>query len=212
MKTVKRGKPSFEVKNFKIALERSGLSVAEFGRSLGISKGQVSNITRGVRKPSRDVLEKLAGVYHVDMNSFLLGKGLGGTVYVELYKQEAAAGTGLDVDDYIETETIALPRRLIEPCNPQNLRAVPVRGDSMIDERICDGDTVIFDTSNTAPENISVLSVDNALLVKRVVIDGMAKTMTLLSANAAYPPRVIRGADVEGVRIAGKVVAVLHRA
>jgi SOS-response transcriptional repressor LexA len=75
---------------------------------------------------------------------------------------------------------------------------------------VCRGLSVPLD--DTAPENISVLSVDNALLVKRVVIDGIAKTMTLLSANAAYPPRVIRGADVEGVRIAGKVVAVLHRA
>jgi SOS-response transcriptional repressor LexA len=203
--------PDTEAQRFDVIYRKSGLTPVEFAASLGVSESHFYNMLRGVRQPSREVLAKLVKTYSVDMNSYLFGYGAGDTVYVELDKQAAAAGRGTEVEGYIDTEMIALPRSLIEGYSPKNLRAVLVRGDSMIDERICDGDTVVYDTTNTAPENISVLSVDNTLLVKRVVLDGRGKTVTLLSANPAYPPRVIRGADAESVRIAGKVVAVLHR-
>jgi phage repressor protein C with HTH and peptisase S24 domain len=154
---------------------------------------------------------RLAKLYRVDMNEYLFGNGSHDTVYVEFDAVNAAAGAGVEVDDYYGKKMVAVSRGLIAPRNPENLRGVAVKGDSMSDERICDGDTVIFDTTDKAAESICVLSIDNRLLVKRVVYDTIENSIILLSANAAYPPRVIRGADVASVRIAGKVVAVLHR-
>jgi phage repressor protein C with HTH and peptisase S24 domain len=70
---------------------------------------------------------------------------------------------------------------------------------------------VLFNATETAGENIFVVSVGNDLLVKRVVRDTLKNSLTLISENQAYPPRLIEGEDLESVRIAGKVIAVIHR-
>jgi SOS-response transcriptional repressor LexA len=84
----------------------------------------------------------------------------------------------------------------------------------MIDAQIFDGDYILFDTSYQLGEDISVVSVGNTLLVKRVVIDNVKGTITLFSANATanYPPRIFSGIEREEVRITGKVIAWWHKA
>jgi SOS-response transcriptional repressor LexA len=202
-----------EATRLKEVLLRSGMSARQFSEILGISEGQMSNILRGTRKPSREILDRLAGYFDVDLNWLLRGK-TDDTVYIELIKQDVAAGHGMEIDEYAERQTIAVPRSFLGTHKPENLKAVTVRGDSMIDAQIFDGDYALFDTSNKLGENILVVSVGNTLLVKRVVVDGVKGTITLFSANAAadYPPRIFSGNECEEVRIAGKVIAWWHRA
>jgi SOS-response transcriptional repressor LexA len=202
-----------EATRLKDVLLRSGMSARQFSEVLGISEGQMSNILRGIRKPSREILDKLADYFDVDLNWFLRGE-TEDTVYIELIKQEAAAGHGVEIDEYADKQTIAVPRSFLGAHKPENLKAVTVHGDSMIDAQIFDGDYVLFDISNKLGENIFVVSVGNTLLVKRVVADDVKGTITLFSANAAadYPPRIFSGTECEEVRIAGKVIAWWHRA
>jgi SOS-response transcriptional repressor LexA len=47
--------------------------------------------------------------------------------------------------------------------------------------------------------------------VKRVSFEEIQKTITLISANPNYPPKVIAEQDLENVKIEGRVVACLHR-
>jgi phage repressor protein C with HTH and peptisase S24 domain len=195
----------------KEILSRSGMSARQFSEILGISEGQMSNVLRGNRRPSREVLIRLAEHFNVDLN-WLLSNETGDTVYIELIDQEAAAGTGVEIDEYAERQTIAVPRSFLGTHKPENLKAITVRGDSMIGEQIFDGDYVLFDTSKKLGESIFVVSVGSALLVKRVVTDEVKKTKTLFSANADYPPRVFTGNECEEVRIAGQVIAWWHRA
>jgi phage repressor protein C with HTH and peptisase S24 domain len=82
----------------------------------------------------------------------------------------------------------------------------------MIGEKINDGDIVIFQPNPQPQGNgIYVLSVDKALLVKRVNFDGPGHSVEIISANPAYAPRRFAGQDLESLRIGGRVVACLHR-
>jgi phage repressor protein C with HTH and peptisase S24 domain len=149
----------------------------------------------------------------VDINTFLFGKGQPeeGTAHIELFRQEAAAGQGAEIDDYAGRSHIVVPRSFIVPHRGEHIKAVLVRGDSMVGEKIFDRDYVIFNRRETSGEGIFVLSVETTLLVKRVALDPVSSTITLISANPAYRPRVISGMDRETVRIEGKVIGCLHR-
>jgi SOS-response transcriptional repressor LexA len=201
-----------EAKRLKEVLERSEMSARQFSEILGISEGQMSNILKGYRKPSREVLDRLVDYFGVDLNWLLRGE-TEDVVFIDLINQEAAAGHGKEIDEYAEKQTISVPRSFIGTHKPENIKAVTVCGDSMIDAQIFDGDYVLFDTNYKLGENISVVSVGNMLLVKRVVVDNVKESITLLSANKAadYPSRIFSGIEREEVRIAGKVIAWWHR-
>jgi transcriptional regulator with XRE-family HTH domain len=209
MKTLKDG----EARRFVEVMEKAGFSQQEFAVSLGLSKAHVSNIIKGKRRPSRDVLEKLARLYGVDINTFLFGKGQPeeGTAHIELFHQEAAAGQGVEIDNYAARTYIAVPASFIVPYRCEQVNAVLVRGDSMVGEKIFDGDYVFFNRKDTSGEGIFVLSIETILLIKRVSLDPVNRSIILISANPVYPPRVISGIDRESVRIEGKVIGCLHR-
>jgi SOS-response transcriptional repressor LexA len=61
------------------------------------------------------------------------------TTEIELLEQEAAAGHGKEIADYIEKQYIPILYDFVRQHKPENLKAVYVSGDSMIDERINDG-------------------------------------------------------------------------
>jgi SOS-response transcriptional repressor LexA len=205
-----------EAERYNFIREKSGLSKKRFAESLGLSVSMNWQIASGRLKLPRDLLDRLADTYDVNLHWFLTGKGPSGlesgTVEIELLDQEAAAGTGREVEDYAEKRTFQVPSSLIAPHKPQTLKAVYVAGDSMTGEKINDGDIVIFQPNQQPQGNgVYVLSVDNALVVKRVNFDGPGHSIELISANSAYAPHRFTGQDLESLRIAGRVVACLHR-
>jgi phage repressor protein C with HTH and peptisase S24 domain len=134
-----------------------------------------------------------------------------GIVNIPLFDQEAAAGRGIEIEDYIEENVIPILYDFLRPHNPQNLKAVHVSGDSMIGERINDGDIVIFNFKQTEGNGLYVVSVRNTLLVKRVDFDLANNAIELISANPAYEPRRFSGSELEDIKIEGRVVASYHR-
>jgi SOS-response transcriptional repressor LexA len=219
-----------EIERFLYVFRQSGLSQAAFAASLGLSKSQMSHIISGRTKPSREVLEKLVLKYKINLNWLITGgdllpayahqeAGFGQGYpqeeseysFVELINQEAAAGKGVYIEDYPETSAIPVPQALIHPHKPSKLKAVFVSGDSMIGEKIHDGDIVIFCPQLTSGDAVYVVSLKDSLFVKRVHFDGVKNTITLISANSCYPPRVLTEDELENVKIEGKVIACLHR-
>jgi phage repressor protein C with HTH and peptisase S24 domain len=204
-----------EAERYQFVLEKSGLSKTAFAESIGISRSHNYHLERGTQKPPRDVLERLASVYNVNLNWLIHGQGSSGlennTVEIELLDQEAAAGQGREIADYIEKQYIPILYDFLRPHRPENLKAVYVSGDSMVDERINDGDIAIFNTKQTEGNGIYVVSVGNTLLVKRVDFDHANRTIELISANPAYEPRRYSGNELEDIRIEGRVVACYHR-
>jgi transcriptional regulator with XRE-family HTH domain len=218
MKSVK----PFPQKKLRELIRASGLADQDFAASIGLSPAHLSNILRGARKPSREVLERLSEVYGINPGELLGVSASAETVYVELLQQEAAAGRGIEVEDYAESTYLAVPQSLISPHRPDSIKALLVRGESMIDEKIYDGDYVLYNRQEREDalipwdySHIFVVSVGSSLLVKRVVIDPPKKEIRLISANKAagdsYADRVFHGPECEEVRIAGKVIACMHR-
>lgn len=58
---------------FKEVREKSGFKQKEFAATIEISYSVISDIERGAREPSRQVLSALAELYQVDLNWLLLG-------------------------------------------------------------------------------------------------------------------------------------------
>jgi SOS-response transcriptional repressor LexA len=204
-----------EANRYNIIQQGSGLSKKDFAESLGISKAIGYQISMGLHKPSREVMEALRETYNVNLHWFISGIGSSGydpdTVEIELLDQEAAAGSGREVEDYPEKRTFQVPRSLIRPYRPDKLQAVYVSGDSMIDEHINDGDIAIFHPGLKEGNGIYVVSVGNTLVVKRVDFDTRNQSIILISANKDYEPRHFSGVDLEDIRVAGRVLACVHR-
>jgi len=202
---------------YALIRKKAGLNQVEFAESLGISQALSSMLEAEKRDAGREVLEKLATVYNVNLNWYLYGTDASTAeedafnVKVPLIQQEVAAGRGMEIEDYAEMQSINVPRSLLIGYNVKNLRAVIVRGDSQKDRQIFDKDIVVYNTQDTASENLSVVSVMGQLVIKTVAVDRLQNTISLLSANESFPPRVIEGAEVENVKIEGKVVLNLHR-
>ncbi len=82
------------------------------------------------------------------------------------------------------------------------LFALTVRGDSMIDAAILDGDVVIIRTQSTAVNGqIVVAMIDDEATVKRLYIDGRG-TLWLKPENAAYSPILADQCTILGLVVA----------
>ncbi|MDR1803795.1 MAG: helix-turn-helix domain-containing protein [Treponema sp.] len=204
-----------EAERFNFVQKMSGLSKKEFSESLGISKSYGSYLGNGKMRPSREILEKLSGIYGVKLDWLITGKGRSGLApeeaEIELFEQEAAAGRGRVIEEYSERRTIQVPLSLVAPHQGEKLKAVYVSGDSMVDEMIFDGDIVVYRPGFIQGNGVYVVSTGNELLVKRVAFDPLSQTISLISANPAYPPRLISGEELEYFRIEGRVIVCLHR-
>jgi phage repressor protein C with HTH and peptisase S24 domain len=204
-----------EAERYKIVQEKSGLSKAAFAESIGISRAHYYHIETGKQNPPKVVLERLVNVHKVNLNWLIGGTGSPDnaveTVDIELYEQEAAAGYGREIEDYIEKRFIPVLYDFLRPHKPENLKAVYVSGDSMIEERINDGDIAIFNPKQTEGNGIYVVSVGNTLFVKRVDFDLANKTISLISADPAYEPRRYSGNELEDIKVEGRVVACYHK-
>ena len=203
-----------EAERYNFIQKSSGLNKSEFAASLGISKAYGYQIATGRAKAPRQSLKRLALEHHVSLNWYLYGQGepiASEEASIELLEQEAAAGRGQEVRDYIERKSLSIPLPLIAPYRPEKLRAVYVAGDSMINANIYDGDTVVFYPGLIRGNGVYVVSVGNTLLVKRVEFDGPGQSLTLVSANPAYKPRRYKGNELESVRVEGLIVACWHR-
>ncbi|MDR2730590.1 MAG: transcriptional regulator [Treponema sp.] len=192
----------------------SGLNKSEFAASLGISKAYGYQIATGRAKAPRQTLQRLALEYRINLNWYLYGQGepgAGDEVAIELLEQEAAAGHGREVDEYVNKHTLRLPMSLISPYKPEKLQAVRVSGDSMTGVNIHNGDVVVFYPGLIQGNGIYVVSVENTLLVKQVEFDGPGQAILLISANPAYEPRRYSGHELENIRVTGRVVACYHK-
>jgi len=113
-----------------------------------------------------------------------------------------AAGAPIET---IETDdTFVVPEQLLGRGTSFVLR---VRGDSMIDDGICDGDFIVVEQRDRASNGETVVALVNGdATVKRFQQEG--DSIRLLPANARMAPIVAPASDVE---IRGVVVAVMRK-
>jgi len=106
-----------------------------------------------------------------------------------------AAGAPLEVIDY--EERIPVPKFLLGRVRPDRVYALRVKGDSMIDEHICDGDIALIESRNDARNGeIVVALIDRSrATLKRLYRFG--DDVELRPSNAAVQPIKVHASRVE---------------
>ena len=115
-----------------------------------------------------------------------------------------AAGTPIEAVE--SSETIYVPEDMV---GRRETYVLQVKGDSMIDEQIRDGDYVIVENRRTARDGemvIALLGGENVTL-KKLYREGGGK-VRLQPANARMKPLVV---DQDDLQIQGVVIGVLRR-
>jgi len=96
-----------------------------------------------------------------------------------------------------DAEMIAVPRFLLGRVRPEKIYAVRVKGDSMIDEHICDGDIALIENRTEARDGETVVAfVDGAnATLKRIYRRGAE--VELRPANSQLDPIKVPACQVE---------------
>lgn len=182
-------------------------SVREIGEAVGLtSPSSVAHQLKALeakgylrRDPNRpramEVLDITSGAPDLEIEA-----KASAVAYVPLVGQIAAGGPIL-AEQQVEA-VFPLP---IELVGDGELFLLRVKGDSMIEAAICDGDFVVVRSSADAPNGTIVAArIDDEATVKTLKRSG--GRVWLMPANAAYDP--IPG---DGAVIMGQVVAVLRK-
>jgi repressor LexA len=113
---------------------------------------------------------------------------------------------GHPIEAVADTQTIDLPALL---AGPQRY-ILQVKGDSMIDEGIFDGDWVICERADTAPDGAIVVAlIDNHEATLKRLKRSRNHTITLKPANAHLKPMVF---DAQRVQIQGVFIGLVRLA
>ena len=123
---------------------------------------------------------------------------------VPIYGQ-IAAGMAQDVEP--ETDgRVSIDVRSLGVGRSKKVFALKVRGESMIDAHICDGDTVILEVREPRNGDVVAALIDEETTLKRYVVDGGRPF--LRAENEAFPDLV----PVRELMIQGVLVALLRNA
>ena len=193
------------VRFIRTALQRTGYSpsMREIGQAVGLastsSVAHQINVLEGLgvlrRDPHRPRTFHLA---HQDPDPSLAAEPAS-EVAVPLLGR-IAAGAPITAEEHIE-DVLSLPRQLV---GEGRLFALTVSGQSMINARIQDGDTVVVRTQPQAESgDIVAAMIDGEATIKR--LRRTANRTWLMPENPEYPP-----IPAERARILGRVVAVLR--
>ncbi|HEY8205285.1 MAG TPA: transcriptional repressor LexA [Pyrinomonadaceae bacterium] len=104
---------------------------------------------------------------------------------------------GVPIDAIEDLEMICVPRFLLGRVRPERIYALRVKGDSMIDEHICDGDIALIESRNEARDGeIVVALIDRArTTLKRLFKRG--DEVELRPSNAGLEPIRLHASRVE---------------
>lgn len=123
-----------------------------------------------------------------------------------LANQGISCGFPSPADDYLE-ESVDLNALLIK--NKASTFLGRVKGHSMVEANISEGDVLVIDRASTpSTGNIALCHIDGEFTVKRLGIKG--ETVTLYPANASYNPIVV--SPETSFCVWGIVTFIIHKA
>lgn len=128
------------------------------------------------------------------------------TYYIPVY-ESVSAGFGAYANDYVIDYT---PLYIESPEDAQNTIVIVVSGDSMY-PKIEDGDEIQVLRQDWAENgDIAVVLIDDDdAVVKKYECDAEKETVTLISINPEYAPRVFKGREIERLRVLGVVKKII---
>jgi phage repressor protein C with HTH and peptisase S24 domain len=186
----------------RLVLERlcaeRGEDFAGLSRMLGRNAAYIQQyVRRGVpRRLREEERRKLARYFGI--SETLLGAPESdappaeGLVSVKRHPVMVSAGPGAIVNEELGKPYFAFDERWLKGLTPSaasNLSIVRVEGDSMA-PTLNAGDDILVDLGDALDrirDGIYVLRIDDALVVKRVALNPIGRTVTVQSDNPAYP-------------------------
>ena len=191
------------------ALRKSiGLTQTELGQRVGVQKNAVSKWECGrVEDIPTSTIKQLANLFNVpasyliDSDSVSLPSNI--IPMPEMRKipllGTIACGAPVLADAHINGEVDI-------PANIHADFALTCKGDSMINARIYDGDSVYIRQQDTVENGeIAAVLIENEATLKRVKL--LPDRIILEPENPLYDPLVYRGEEMNELRILGKAVA-----
>lgn len=205
------------------AIQRCGEDYSSLSRLIGRNAAYIQQfIKRGVprrlaeedrRRLSRYLSipeEKLGGPPTRDIvDASTAGARNGDLVLVPRLDVRASAGHGATDGDERPVSRVGFHPgwlRELTGGSPAGLSMIRVSGDSMV-PTLADGDEILVDRGDAADrlrDGIYVLRVDDMLMVKRLAINPAARSISIVSDNAAYPVWADR--DPREIEIIGRAV------
>src|SRR5690348_17659523 len=186
----------------RLVLERlcaeRGEDFAGLSRMLGRNPAYIQQfVRRGVPKRLKEEeRRKLARYFSV--SETLLGgppeteRAPAGLISVKRHPVSVSAGPGAVVTEELGKPYFAFDERWLKaltPSQPAKLSIVRVEGDSMA-PTLNAGDDILVDLGDSVErlrDGIYVLRIDDALVVKRVALNPIGRSVTVQSDNPAYP-------------------------
>ena len=178
--------------------EERGEDFAGLSRMLGRNSAYIQQyIRRGVPKRLREE-ERRKLARHFGVPESTLGGppeepgAVGGLITVQRHPVAVSAGPGAVVGEEFGRPYIGFDERWLKsltPTPPSKLSIVRVEGDSM-SPTLNPGDEILVDLGDCADrlrDGIYVIRVDDALVVKRLALNPMGRSLTVQSDNPAYP-------------------------
>ena len=186
----------------RIALERlcaeRGEDFAGLSRMLGRNAAYIQQyVRRGVPKRLKEEERRKLARYFAVSESLLGGPpeepGVAtGLIAVNRHAVAVSAGPGAIVSEEQERAYFGFDDRWLKALTatpPAKLSIVRVEGDSMA-PTLTAGDDILVDlgdAANRLRDGIYVLRVDDAVVVKRIALHPLGRTVTVQSDNPAYP-------------------------
>ena len=196
-------------RNIRFLRRRAGMSMEVLAERLGVSRQTVHRLEAGsIKNISTELLGAVASVFDVSVAS--------------LFSEAQTVRCGDSPRGVPMLGEIACGRPIFAEgvtdgyyTPPDGVRAdfcLRAKGDSMTGARIFDGDLVFVRAQSTVQNGqIGVVIIEDEATLKRVYYYPERDMLVLYPENPAFPPIVLVGAELEGVRILGLAVGVFAR-
>jgi len=192
--------------------KKSNLTIMQVEIKTGISNSYISLIERDKRKPSVEILHKLAKAYKVTTEDLLRFMGYLSPIQNKInFNQIPIYNIVPKQKPFFVSENIEgyspLPPGL-ESCTTKDFIAIRVKNNNMTCKGIEMGDILIIRKQSEVENDIfALISLNNELLIKRIIKQN--NHIILQSTNSDYCPILVKESD--DFKIIGKVEWVMHK-
>jgi SOS-response transcriptional repressor LexA len=218
---------------------KHNLTKKDIANLCGITPGAVGQWADNNTIPKADDALKIARHFGVTMEYLIEGSGKGkegelmysqgakvqgnniipfspgqndSIVYIPFYDEvKASAGLGTAAEEYPQADVVPILRSFLGHYNPKNVKMLEVSGDSMTEIHLFSGDIVFFVPVENPADGLYVIGIENNLFVKRLEFDILGQEIKIISENKRFSTQVLKGEDMNRLRVVGKVIGWIHR-
>lgn len=195
--------------NLRQLRKNKGMTMKELGAACDVTESTISNIEKGKRRPSYELMLKLAEALDCTVSDIMGegGKGIGIAEQFVTFTIVGEVAAGYDhyaVQDWQDGE-IDIPLSWLKGRSKEDYFVLRVCGQSMF-PTYQDGDIVLVlkqSTMNHSGQIGVVMYDDDKATLKRVEFAPGEDWLKLSPINPQFPPVVLRGEELAHCRVCG---------